>query len=92
MFYRAGVLMIYTRSEHKRIWFGAILWPSFLGALVLSFIVFSSVDPAEVLFFGYLSISRATAYTLGFFIFWLVGGLMSFVTAKIIPPEYNEEE
>src|SRR5690625_7992212 len=35
-----GVKMICTRSEYRRIWLGAILWPSFMGAIALCFIVF----------------------------------------------------
>src|SRR5690625_428639 len=83
-----GVKMICTRSEYRRIWLGAILWPSFMGAIALCFIVFMLVDPAEVMFLGYLQLSRAAAYTLGFFLFWFVGIVISYLTIKITPPKY----
>lgn len=84
--------MIYTRSEYRRVWLGAVLWPSFIGALILSFVVFLLVDPEQIAFLGYLKLSRATAYTLGFFLFWLVGGLISLLTVKIAPEAYNEDD
>lgn len=83
--------MICTRSEYRRIWLGAILWPSFMGAIALCFIVFMLVDPAEVMFLGYLQLSRAAAYTLGFFLFWFVGIVISYLTIKITPPKYEDD-
>lgn len=83
--------MICTRSEYRRIWLGTILWPSFLGALVLCFIVFLLIDPAEIIFLGHVQLSRAAAYTLGFFLFWCVGIVISYLTVKIMPPQYEDD-
>jgi len=86
------VEMICTRSEHKRVWLAAILWPSFMGAIALCFVIFMLVDPAEVSFLGYLRLSRAAAYTSGFFLFWLVGIVISYLAVKITPPEYSDDD
>ncbi len=83
--------MIGTRSEYRRIWWGAVLWPSFLGAMFLCFIVFMLVDPAEVLFLGSIQLSRAAAYTMGFFLFWFVGSVISYLTIKITPPKFEDD-
>ena len=49
----------------------AILWPSFLMAVVLEGLVFSSLDPGEF-HFGQLTtdVSPQAIYTLAFFVFW----------------------
>jgi hypothetical protein len=50
-----------------------IVWPAFLAACVLELLVFSLVDPHEVVWFGHaLQPSRQAAYTVAFFAFWLV--------------------
>lgn len=55
-----------------RFW-GVILWPSFLAACLLEFMVFAIVDPAELHWPGALGESSNRAiYTLAFFAFWLV--------------------
>jgi len=84
--------MIFTQSEYKRVWLAAVLWPSFMGALLLSFIVFLLVDPEQITFLGYLQLSRATVYTLGFFLFWLIGVLISWLAVKIAPETFQEDD
>ena len=50
-----------------------IVWPSFLAACLLELLVFSMVDPHEIVWFGHaLHTSRQAAYTIAFFAFWLV--------------------
>ena len=69
----------------KRIIIGA-LWPSFWVAIMLSGIVFSYIDPiiiADIL--GFHSISSLSAYSFGFFSFWLVcawSGLFSIIFSR----------
>ncbi len=69
----------------KRMIIGA-LWPSFWVAIMLSGIVFSYIDPiliADIL--GFHSISYLTAYTFGFFFFWMVcawSGLFSIIFSR----------
>lgn len=51
----------------------AILWPSFLTAIVATGVFFSAFDPDDLFPFGAdLEISRLGIYTIGFFLFWLV--------------------
>lgn len=59
---------------HVLMW---IVWPSFLAAGVTSAIVFTLVDPHDVIFLGYLKASRQLTYASGFFLFWIMGALSS---------------
>ncbi|WP_416246392.1 hypothetical protein [Castellaniella sp.] len=62
-----------------------ILWPSFLMAGAASAVVFALVDPLDVVFLGHLQAGRLTVYTVGFFIFWIMGALSSALTLRIAP-------
>ena len=54
------------------IW-GAVLWPAFLGAALADAILFTLIDPDTIMLFGAdQSVSRPAAYTVGFFVFWLI--------------------
>lgn len=83
---------MWSQTEYRTMWLGAILWPSFLGALLLSLIVFIAVDPAQLQFLGHVQLSRATAYTLGFFVFWFVGGLTNYLAVKLLPPRQQDDD
>ena len=51
----------------------AVLWPSFLVAIVATGLFFSAFDPNELYPFGNeTGLSRLGAYTIGFLAFWLV--------------------
>jgi hypothetical protein len=51
----------------------AVLWPSFLVAVVATGFFFSAFDPKELYPFGdETGLSRLGAYTIGFLAFWLV--------------------
>lgn len=55
-----------------RFW-GMILWPSFLAACLLEFMVFAIVDPADLHWPSHIGPASARAiYTVAFFVFWLV--------------------
>lgn len=61
---------------------GAILWPSFFVAGVVTMVFFAYVDP-EVLqhmTFPSLQLSRELGYTLGFFLIWLATASASLFT------------
>lgn len=62
-----------------------ILWPSFLAAVIVSGIIFAVVDPIDIKFMGYISISRMTTYALGFFLFWFMAAISSAYTLKLSP-------
>lgn len=53
-----------------------VLWPSFLGAAMAVGVFFSAIDPLEIEFVGvHLADSREGAYTVGFFLFWMLFAL-----------------
>jgi hypothetical protein len=52
---------------------GAALWPAFLGAAVGDAILFTLIDPETTVLFGvHADVSRPAAYTIGFFVLWLL--------------------
>ena len=54
----------------------AILWPSFLVAIVASGLFFSAFDPDDLYPFGERAeISRLGFYSIGFLLFWLVSAI-----------------
>ena len=51
----------------------AVLWPSFLVAIVATGLFFSAFDPDELYPFGeQTELSRMGMYTIGFLVFWLI--------------------
>lgn len=55
-----------------------VLWPSFLAAGVGVGIIFSLVDPAELVVLGRpVHASRVAIYTAGFFVLWVICALAS---------------
>lgn len=62
----------------------SIAWPAFLSACALQVVVFSVVDPVELLWFGHpLAWSRQAVYTAAFFLFWGCTALASSLTALL---------
>ncbi|MFA7665510.1 MAG: hypothetical protein WCY32_05260 [Burkholderiaceae bacterium] len=58
-----------------------VLWPSFLMAAVAVGLVFSMIDPQELVFVGIqLADNREAAYTVGFFLFWALFAASSALT------------
>lgn len=63
----------------------AILWPSFLVAIVAEGFFFSLFDPHElVLLGGHHELSPIAAYTIGFIFFWVFCTLASMLTYYLI--------
>ena len=63
----------------------AILWPSFLIAIISVGIVFSMVDPETLVIHGKsIDLSNEVIYSIGFFIFWFLGALASSLTALLM--------
>jgi len=51
----------------------AVLWPSFLTAGAATILFFTAFDPAALLLdTPFAELSRLGAYTIGFFLFWLL--------------------
>ena len=59
----------------------SVLWPSFATAIVATGIFFSAFNPRDLIPFGLdIEISPLAAYSIGFFIFWLLAILSSIGT------------
>lgn len=65
---------------------GAVLWPSFLAAIVATGVFFSQIDPDElrIISFPELQISRMAGYTIGFFMFWGLAAFSSALTLLLL--------
>lgn len=62
----------------------SVLWPSFLMACVTSGLVFSLVSPEQIMLLDMrIHLSSIAIYTIGFFIFWLIGAIASSLTALL---------
>ncbi|WP_051303490.1 hypothetical protein [Comamonas composti] len=57
-----------------------IVWPAFLTAAVMEMLVFAFVDPLDLHWVADMGWSRQGAYTLAFFVFWLMTALSSLMT------------
>ena len=56
----------------------AVLWPSFITAIIASGIFFSAFDPRDLIPYNLdIDISPLGAYTIGFLLFWLLAVLSS---------------
>lgn len=69
-----------------------ILWPSFLVALVAEAAFFTVFDPADLHLFGDpVAVGERSAYTVGFFVFWLIAASASAFTCFLqrSPAEIN---
>jgi hypothetical protein len=66
---------------------GAVLWPSFLGAAALNALVFALLDPQALHGLGTsspLGLSDRAVYTLGFFFCWAVIAACSALTQWLL--------
>jgi hypothetical protein len=61
-----------------------IAWPAFLMAGVLEMLVFATVDPGDLHWFGQpVTLSRQGVYTLAFFAFWAITMASSALTTLL---------
>jgi len=67
---------------------GAIVWPSFFVAGVVTMVFFAFVDPDALRYmtFPTLKLSRELGYTLGFFLIWLATLSSSLFTWILLRP------
>jgi hypothetical protein len=62
------------------------MWPSFLVASMSEGLLFSVIQPADLIFFGHHpDVSDEGIYTIGFFIIWFFCAFSSALTAYILP-------
>lgn len=73
------------RKAHLRPMLMIVLWPAFLMACAATGLIFSLVDPMELIVFNdRLQMHISGVYTVGFFAFWLLGILSSGLTALLV--------
>jgi len=61
-----------------------VLWPSFLVAIAMDGVLFSTLDPLELSYGGEaLFDNRMAAYTVAFFVFWLFAAGSSALTCYL---------
>ena len=61
-----------------------IAWPAFLMAGIVEMLIFAVVDPETLHWFGEpLQLSREGAYTLAFFVFWIIIMVSSALTTVL---------
>jgi hypothetical protein len=67
---------------------GAVLWPSFFVAGVVTMVFFAFIDPEALreITFPSLRLSRELGYTLGFFLIWLATASSSLFTWILLRP------
>jgi hypothetical protein len=71
-----------------------VTWPSFLAASVATMVCFAFLDPLLVGNDDYpppAFSSRMTGYAVGFFFFWLVAALSSFLTLYLVRTAHPED-
>ncbi|MGE4241186.1 hypothetical protein [Ramlibacter sp.] len=62
----------------------SVLWPAFLCACALEFVVFAQVDPAELNWgLPALHLSRQAVYTVAFFVFWAISAVGCALSASL---------
>ena len=62
----------------------SVLWPSFITAIIASGVFFSAFNPRDLVPFNLdIDISPLAAYSIGFFLFWLLASLSSFGTLYV---------
>lgn len=65
----------------------SVLWPSFLLAGVATIMFFTVFDPQEIgACLGAEHIDRTGAYTVGFFLFWMMNIASSMLTVYFLRP------
>ncbi|MCB1750051.1 MAG: hypothetical protein KDK06_22970 [Gammaproteobacteria bacterium] len=72
--------------------FGAVMWLSFLMATVATGVFFSIIDPDDLRYcVPFPEVSRMAAYTIGFFLFWLLTAASGVLAvAFTYPPDPDE--
>jgi hypothetical protein len=63
----------------------SILWPSFIAAGIGLGIVFTLVDPMELVVLGeHVRATRSAIYSLGFFILWAIAAMSAAMSAFLL--------
>ena len=63
----------------------SVLWPSFLIAIVATGVFFSAFNPRDLVPFNLdVDVSPLAAYSIGFFLFWVLAAISSYGTLYFI--------
>ena len=63
----------------------SVLWPSFLIAIVATGIFFSAFNPKDLVPFNLdIDVSPLAAYSIGFFLFWVLAAISSYGTLYFV--------
>jgi hypothetical protein len=66
----------------------AVLWPSFMAAIMAEGFFFSMFDPIDLkMVGGHIDLPPIAAYTIGFFFFWSFGALASMLSLYLVRTE-----
>ena len=69
-----------------------VLWPSFIAAGMGVGIIFTLIDPTELVILGYpVHASRMAVYTLGFFILWTICAVASALSCFLQATSHVDE-
>lgn len=65
---------------------GAVVWPSFLAAAAATMFFFAMFDPVQLgrVVTVPFELGRLEGYTIGFFLFWLLTAVSSYLTALLL--------
>ena len=70
----------------------AAMWLSFLMAGIATGVFFSAIDPMELKYcVEFPEVSRTAAYSIGFFLFWLLTASSSLLAVFFIYPSHPDE-
>ena len=71
----------------------AVLWLSFLTAIVATGVFFSAIDPLELKYcVSFPEVGRLGAYTVGFLLFWLLTASTSLLAVFFTHPSRDERK
>ncbi|MEI6738022.1 MAG: hypothetical protein WCL29_06045 [Pseudomonadota bacterium] len=71
----------------------SILWPSFVAAGIGIGIIFTLVDPLELVIFGeHTQASRTAIYSLGFFILWAIAAFASAMSCLLLTSDRRADK
>lgn len=71
----------------------SILWPSFIAAGIGLGIIFTLVDPMELVVLGeHVRASRSAIYSLGFFVLWAITAMAAAMSAFLLTGKHPGEK
>lgn len=63
----------------------SILWPSFIAAGIGLGVIFTLIDPMELVVLGeHVRASRSAIYSLGFFVLWAIAAMAAAMSAFLL--------